>query len=159
MQAVGLVRVAPSASWRKNLPELTACGQVRPAASYPAARPFAARSSGHRWPVRSWQLRRPDGTVFELGRTLGAHQVRDGEILHLALARTTWPESEYDDVADRSPPAPAMRAGCKGHGILAWRGFRPRQSCSAWSRCCARALRGRRQRCGRWVRPPCYWGP
>ncbi|WP_246128049.1 type VII secretion integral membrane protein EccD [Amycolatopsis rhizosphaerae] len=47
-----------------------------------------------------WQLRRPDGTTFDLGRTLGAHRVRDGEILHLVTSRADWPEPEYDDVVD-----------------------------------------------------------
>ncbi|GLY71635.1 type VII secretion integral membrane protein EccD [Amycolatopsis taiwanensis] len=51
-------------------------------------------------PGGGWQLRRADGTSFDLGRTLAAHRVRDGEILHLASARTNWPEPEYDDVVD-----------------------------------------------------------
>lgn len=47
-----------------------------------------------------WQLRRADGAVFELDRTLGSHRVRDGEILHLTSRRVDWPELEYDDLVD-----------------------------------------------------------
>src|SRR5690606_16308075 len=35
-----------------------------------------------------------------LGRTLGSHRIRDGELLHLVPRRTEWPELEYDDLVD-----------------------------------------------------------
>ncbi|GAA0522786.1 type VII secretion integral membrane protein EccD [Saccharopolyspora subtropica] len=47
-----------------------------------------------------WLLRRTDGTELDLGRTLGTHGIRDGEILHLVPRRLHWPELEYDDLAD-----------------------------------------------------------
>lgn len=47
-----------------------------------------------------WELRRADGSTFELGATLGSHRVRDGEILHLTPRGIDWPELEYDDLVD-----------------------------------------------------------
>lgn len=60
-----------------------------------------------------WQLRRVDGTAFDLDRTLGSHRVRDGEVLHLAPRRISWPELEYDDLVD------AIATG-SGHTGRAW---------------------------------------
>ncbi|PXY22829.1 type VII secretion integral membrane protein EccD [Prauserella muralis] len=47
-----------------------------------------------------WLLRRADGTALELGTTLAACGLRDGEVLHLVPRRLHWPELEYDDLAD-----------------------------------------------------------
>src|SRR5436190_22679805 len=47
-----------------------------------------------------WVLRRTDGSPIEAGRTAAAQGIRDGEVLHLAHARTDWPEIAYDDVVD-----------------------------------------------------------
>ncbi|HVV09008.1 type VII secretion integral membrane protein EccD [Amycolatopsis sp.] len=61
-----------------------------------------------------WLLRRADGTPFDLNRTLGAHRVRDGEVLHLTSARTTWPEPEYDDLADAIATGSGRTGGAWG---------------------------------------------
>ncbi|WP_199434200.1 type VII secretion integral membrane protein EccD [Qaidamihabitans albus] len=58
-----------------------------------------------------WLLRRTDGTALDLGRTLGACGLRDGEVLHLVPRRLHWPELEYDDLADTI----AQGSGRTGH--------------------------------------------
>ena len=60
-----------------------------------------------------WVLRRADGTGVEAGRTLGAQQIRDGEVLHLVPRAVDWPELEYDDLVD------AVAAGA-GRGGRLW---------------------------------------
>ncbi|HEY2673137.1 MAG TPA: type VII secretion integral membrane protein EccD [Rugosimonospora sp.] len=60
-----------------------------------------------------WTLRRTDGSTLDLGRTLAAQNVRDGEILHLAPRYQEWPELEYDDVAE------AIASGARRYGV-AW---------------------------------------
>jgi type VII secretion integral membrane protein EccD len=60
-----------------------------------------------------WTLRRTDGSTLDLGRTLAAQNVRDGEILHLAPRYREWPELEYDDVAE------AIASGARRYGV-AW---------------------------------------
>jgi type VII secretion integral membrane protein EccD len=47
-----------------------------------------------------WALHRFGGTRVAATESMAAAGVRDGEVLHLLPARTTWPEPEYDDVVD-----------------------------------------------------------
>lgn len=58
-----------------------------------------------------WSLRRTDGSVLDLTRTLAAQQVRDGETLHLLPRRTEWPELAYDDLME------AVAAGARRRGL------------------------------------------
>ncbi|MGW0434911.1 type VII secretion integral membrane protein EccD [Micromonospora sp. NPDC003197] len=60
-----------------------------------------------------WTLRRADGSVLDLSRTLAAQDVRDGETLHLVPRRTDWPELAYDDLME------AIADGARRRGI-AW---------------------------------------
>jgi type VII secretion integral membrane protein EccD len=47
-----------------------------------------------------WVVRDPDGTVLSGAKTLDDQGVRDGSVLHLVPASQTWPEPEFDDIAD-----------------------------------------------------------
>lgn len=47
-----------------------------------------------------WALRRTDGTMLDLARTLNNQNVRDGETLHLVPRRAEWPELTYDDLME-----------------------------------------------------------
>lgn len=47
-----------------------------------------------------WVLRRATGSTLEPHRNLSVQGVRDGELLHLDLARDDWPELAYDDVVE-----------------------------------------------------------
>ncbi|MFD2414730.1 type VII secretion integral membrane protein EccD [Amycolatopsis pigmentata] len=99
MQTVGLIRITIAAPKRRidmALPEHASLAELLPGLLARAGEGLADEGV----PGGGWQLRRPDGTPFDLGRTLAAHRVRDGEILHLAGARTNWPEPEYDDIVD-----------------------------------------------------------
>lgn len=60
-----------------------------------------------------WVLRRTDGSLIDLNRTLAAQNIRDGETLHLAPRRTEWPELAYDDLME------AVASGARRRGI-AW---------------------------------------
>ncbi|CRK58768.1 putative membrane protein [Alloactinosynnema sp. L-07] len=99
MQTTGLVRVTVATPQRRidmALPEHAAVAEILPGLLAHAGDHLAddpATAGG-------WLLRRTDGSVFDLDRTLGAHRVRDGEILHLVPRGTDWPELEYDDLVD-----------------------------------------------------------
>ncbi|WP_305789929.1 type VII secretion integral membrane protein EccD [Symbioplanes lichenis] len=60
-----------------------------------------------------WALRRADGTMLDLARTLAAQNVRDGEMVHLVPRRAEWPELMYDDLTE------AVAAGARLRG-RAW---------------------------------------
>ncbi|WP_238005628.1 type VII secretion integral membrane protein EccD [Dactylosporangium sp. AC04546] len=47
-----------------------------------------------------WVLRRTTGTVLLATRSLGAQDVRDGEVVHLVPRELDWPEPAYDDIVD-----------------------------------------------------------
>ncbi|MFI7677965.1 type VII secretion integral membrane protein EccD [Actinophytocola sp. NPDC049390] len=99
MQTTGLVRVTVSAPQRRidmALPEHAPLAEVLPGVLSRAGEDLAdAGVTGG-----GWVLRRADGTELALGRTLAAHRVRDGEILHLTPGQLEWPELEYDDLVD-----------------------------------------------------------
>lgn len=98
MTGTGLVRVtvaAPRRSVDLALPEGASVAEVLPG----LLRHAGERADGGAADA-GWSVRRVDGSPLELGRTLGAHGVRDGEVLHLAPRRLEWPEPEYDDLVD-----------------------------------------------------------
>ncbi|MER7274637.1 type VII secretion integral membrane protein EccD [Dactylosporangium sp. NPDC000244] len=99
MQAISLVRVTVATPHRRidmALPEHAAVAEILPGLLARAGEGLAddGVTGG------GWLLRRADGTAFEPDRTLGAHRVLDGEVLHLAHRRVEWPELEYDDLVD-----------------------------------------------------------
>jgi type VII secretion integral membrane protein EccD len=99
MMMTGLVRITVAAPNRRvdvALPEHSAVAELVPG---------LLRSAGERLAddgveAGGWVLRRADGSLLELGRTLGHQRVRDGEVLHLVERSVDWPELEYDDVVD-----------------------------------------------------------
>ncbi|ONI92869.1 type VII secretion integral membrane protein EccD [Saccharothrix sp. ALI-22-I] len=109
MNITGLVRVTVAAPNRRidlALPERTPLAELLPGLLRHAGDHLAdqaARAGG-------WLLRRADGEPLDAARTLAAHRVLDGEVLHLVHARTDWPELEYDDVVD-AIAAGSARAG------------------------------------------------
>jgi type VII secretion integral membrane protein EccD len=60
-----------------------------------------------------WLLCRADGTALSVTGGLAGQGVRDGSVLHLVPARTSWPELEYDDVVE------AIAADARRQGV-AW---------------------------------------
>ncbi|MEU7527657.1 type VII secretion integral membrane protein EccD [Saccharothrix sp. NPDC042600] len=99
MQTTGLVRVTVAAPRRRvdlALPEHAAVAEVLPGLLARAGEGLADDGVAG----GGWVLRRADGTAFDPDRTLAAHRVRDGEVLHLAPRRLEWPELEYDDLVD-----------------------------------------------------------
>jgi type VII secretion integral membrane protein EccD len=76
----------------------------------PAAMPLSdligmlVRAGGERLAERGagtgWMLRRGDGSALSGAQTLTDQGVRDGDLLHLVRADESWPEFEYDDIAD-----------------------------------------------------------
>ncbi|MEU3273990.1 type VII secretion integral membrane protein EccD [Saccharomonospora sp. NPDC006951] len=57
-----------------------------------------------------WALRRPTGERLDPRQTLGAQEVRDGEVLHLVPGQVEWPELEYDDLVE------AVASGARRYG-------------------------------------------
>ena len=99
MTITGLVRVTVVTPQRRidlALPEQVSVAEVLPGLLARAGEHLADQGV----PDGGWVLRRSDGTELTLGRTLGAHRIRDGELLHLVSRRTEWPELEYDDLVD-----------------------------------------------------------
>lgn len=99
MMITGLVRVTVVTPQRRidlALPEQVSVAEVLPGLLAKAGEHLADQGV----PDGGWVLRRSDGTELTLGRTLGAHRIRDGELLHLVPRRTEWPELEYDDLVD-----------------------------------------------------------
>jgi type VII secretion integral membrane protein EccD len=99
MHTTGLVRITVSAPQRRidmALPEHAPLAEVLPGVLARAGEDLADTGvTGG-----GWVLRRADGSELALGRTLAAHRVRDGEVLHLAPGQLEWPELEYDDLVD-----------------------------------------------------------
>lgn len=99
MTTTGLVRVTIAAPQRRMdlaLPERAPMAELLPTVLRHAGESLAddGVTDG------GWVLHRPDGTVIDGSRALGAHRVRDGEVLHLVPRRQEWPELEYDDLVD-----------------------------------------------------------
>ncbi|WP_433165232.1 type VII secretion integral membrane protein EccD [Kribbella sp. CA-247076] len=99
MNITGLLRVTIAAPQRRldlALPEQASVAEVLPGVLTKAGEHLADEGV----PVGGWVLRRADGAELTLGRSLGSHRIRDGEILHLVPRRLDWPELEYDDLVD-----------------------------------------------------------
>ena len=115
MTITGLVRVTVVTPQRRidlALPEQVSVAEILPGLLARAGEHLADQGV----PGGGWVLRRSDGTELTLGRTLGAHRIRDGELLHLVSRRTEWPELEYDDLVD----AVATGSGRSGTLWTAW---------------------------------------
>jgi type VII secretion integral membrane protein EccD len=120
MSGTGLVRLTVAAPARRidlALPERAPLAELLPTLLGQAGEEQAAGAQD------GWVLRRVDGTVLEPGRTLAAHQVRDGEVLHLTPARTEWPELEYDDVVDAIATGSARTGGTWQPWHTRWAGL------------------------------------
>jgi type VII secretion integral membrane protein EccD len=99
MNITGLLRVTIAAPQRRidlALPEQASVAEVLPGVLTKAGEHLADQGA----PDGGWVLRRADGAELTLGRTLGSHRIRDGEILHLVPRELDWPELEYDDLVD-----------------------------------------------------------
>lgn len=99
MNITGLLRVTVAAPQRRldlALPEQASIAEVLPGVLTKAGEHLADDGVAD----GGWVLRRADGAELALGRTLGSHRIRDGEILHLVPRRLDWPELEYDDLVD-----------------------------------------------------------
>jgi type VII secretion integral membrane protein EccD len=115
MNITGLVRVTVAAPQRRldlALPEQASVAEIIPGLLSKAGEHLADEAV----PDGGWSLRRLDGSELALGRTLGFHRVRDGEILHLVPRTTDWPELEYDDLVD----AVASGSGRLGAAWSSW---------------------------------------
>ncbi len=112
--ATGLARVTVSAPQRRlevALPEQAPLAELLPELLRHAGEGLADQGQAH----GGWLLRRADGSALSAAQTLSQQGVRDGDVLHLAPSRTSWPELEYDDVVD------AIAAGARRRG-RAWDG-------------------------------------
>jgi type VII secretion integral membrane protein EccD len=115
MNITGLLRVTVVAPHRRldlALPEQASVAEVLPGLLAKAGEHLADEAV----PDGGWVLRRADGTELTLGRTLGSHRIKDGEVLHLVPRRIDWPELEYDDVV----VAVASGSGRLGSAWTAW---------------------------------------
>ncbi|MFI5713018.1 type VII secretion integral membrane protein EccD [Kribbella sp. NPDC051620] len=118
MNITGLVRVTITAPQRRldlALPEQASVAEILPGILAKAGENLADAGV----PEDGWVLRTADGLPLALGRTLGSHRIKDGEILHLVPRRTEWPELEYDDLVD------AVAAG-SGRLGAPWAGWHTR---------------------------------
>lgn len=101
-----VIVVAPNRRLEVALPEQLPLSVLLPALLRQGGENLANDGLAH----GGWVLRRGDGTTLDQARTLSAHGVRDGEVLHLAPRYTEWPELQYDDIVD------AIAAGAKRGG-------------------------------------------
>ncbi|MGI5247395.1 type VII secretion integral membrane protein EccD [Dactylosporangium sp. CA-139066] len=108
----GLARVVLAAPKRRLdlvLPEQIPLAMLLPGVLPRAGEALADEGLEH----GGWVLCHTDGRRLDLGGTLAAQGVRDGDILHLTPRYAQWPEADYDDVVD------AVAAGARRHGA-AW---------------------------------------
>lgn len=115
MNITGLVRVTVAAPQRRMdlaLPEQSSVAELVPGLLAKAGEHLADAGV----PDGGWMLRRTDGSPLALGRSLGSHRVKDGEILHLVRREVDWPELEYDDLVD----AVARGSSRLGSAWTAW---------------------------------------
>jgi type VII secretion integral membrane protein EccD len=97
--STGLVRVTVAAPQRRidiALPENLVVAEMLPVLLRHGGEELADEGVDQ----GGWVLRRADGAVLAPTRTLSAHRVRHGEVLHLAPGRQKWPELDYDDLVD-----------------------------------------------------------
>jgi type VII secretion integral membrane protein EccD len=117
--STGLARVTVNAPGRRvdvALPEHVPLADLLPEVLRHAGVGLADDGERH----GGWLLRRADGAPLVAGQGLVAQGVRDGELLHLVPARTSWPEPEYDDVVEAIADAARRRgAAWSGHATRA----------------------------------------
>lgn len=121
MQPTGLVKLTVATPSRRidlALPEQAAIAEILPILLGRAGEGLADDGVVN----GGWLLRRADGSVLELERTLASHRVRNGEILHLTARQTDWPELEYDDLVD------AIATGSGRTGRVWWSPQHTRQT-------------------------------
>ncbi|MFC7528575.1 type VII secretion integral membrane protein EccD [Actinoplanes sp. GCM10030250] len=105
----GLARVTVATPDRRidlALPSNVALAGLLPSLMQHAGESFADAGETH----GGWSLRRTDGTELRTDLSLGAQEVRDGELLHLVPRYAEWPEPDYDDVVH------TIAAGSRRHG-------------------------------------------
>ncbi|MEV6302247.1 type VII secretion integral membrane protein EccD [Actinoplanes sp. NPDC051861] len=105
----GLARVTVATPDRRidlALPSNVALAGLLPSLMQHAGESFADTGETH----GGWSLRRTDGTELRTDQSLGAQDVRDGELLHLVPRYAEWPEPDYDDVVH------TIAAGSRRHG-------------------------------------------
>ncbi|TCC22338.1 type VII secretion integral membrane protein EccD [Kribbella sindirgiensis] len=115
MNITGLVRVTVATPQRRldlALPEQSSVAEILPGLLAKAGEHLADDGV----PDGGWVLRRFDGAGLTLGRSLGSHRIKDGEILYLVRREIDWPELEYDDLVD----AVARGSGRLGSAWSAW---------------------------------------
>ncbi len=78
------------------LPENAVVAELLPHLLRHAGEDLADEGESH----GGWTLRRATGTALDPTRTIGAHGIRDGELLTLAPRRADWPELTYDDIVE-----------------------------------------------------------
>lgn len=108
----GLARVTISSPQRRvdvALPDAVPLAELLPDLLQHAGVGLADDGERH----GGWLLRRGDGTTLSTTTGLAGQEVRDGAVLHLVPARSSWPELEFDDVVD------AIAAGARRQGV-AW---------------------------------------
>lgn len=95
----GLARVTIAAPNRRvdvALPESATAAEVLPSLLRVAGDGLADSGQTH----GGWALRRTDGSMLDPGKSIGANELRDGDILHLVPRQAEWPEMDYDDTVD-----------------------------------------------------------
>lgn len=105
----GLARitvVTPDRRVDLALPTNVAVAGILPSLLQHAGDAFADNGEQH----GGWTLRRTDGAELRTQETLGAQQVRDGELIHLVPRHQEWPEVDYDDVVH------TIAAGARRYG-------------------------------------------
>jgi type VII secretion integral membrane protein EccD len=105
----GLTRVTVNAPHRRldvALPDHAPLAELLPELLRQAGSGLADVGQAH----GGWVLRRIDGVALTVGAGLHTQGVRDGAVLHLVPARTSWPELEYDDVVE------AIAGAARRHG-------------------------------------------
>ena len=95
----GLARVTIVAPRRRidvALPEQVPVAELMAGLLRNAGEELADEGQAH----GGWELRRGTGGRVDLSSSLGAQDLRDGEVLHLVPRQAEWPEMDYDDVVD-----------------------------------------------------------
>ncbi|HEV2088709.1 MAG TPA: type VII secretion integral membrane protein EccD [Cryptosporangiaceae bacterium] len=116
----GLARVTIAAPKRRidvALPDMVPAAELLPGLLRHAGDDLADNGQAH----GGWVLRRADGSMIDPARSLSAHDLRDGEVLHLVARRDEWPEMDYDDVVD------VMATGARRNS-RSWGGLATRQA-------------------------------
>lgn len=112
---VGLTRVTVATPHRRvdvALPDHILVADLLPHLLRHAGVEIADEGESH----GGWTLRRTSGGELDADGDLASQSVRDGELLHLAPRRLSWPEPAYDDVVEVIASS-ARRAGRSWGGV------------------------------------------